>query len=65
MNEKLFNVVGTDELEESTFARYTTREKAQKAKEIFEAEGFEDDLDIVQDAIAIDTIEINGKVIEL
>lgn len=66
MNEmRLFNVVGMDDLEGTVFARCTTYEKAQKAKELIEAEGFEDMLDIVQDEMSINVIEINGELIEL
>jgi hypothetical protein len=66
MNEmRLFNVIGLDDLEGTVFARCTTYEKAQKAKELLEAEGFEDMLDIVQDEMPIDAIEIGGKLIEL
>lgn len=66
MNEiRLFNVIGMDDLEETVFARCTTYEKAQKAKELFEAEGFEDMLDIVQDEMPVDVIEIGREYIEL
>lgn len=65
MNEGLFNVVGTDDLEGTTFARCTTYKKAQKAKELLEAEGFEDMLDIVKDNLPIDTIKIGDKLIRL
>lgn len=66
MNEmRLFNVVGMDDLEGTVFTRCTTYEKAQKAKELIEAEGFEDMLDIVQDEMPIDVIEIDGELIEL
>ena len=66
MNDmRLFNVVGIDDLEGTTFSMCTTYEKAQKAKEILEAEGFEGLLDIVQDEIPIDVIEIGGEMIEL
>lgn len=66
MNDmRLFNVVGMDDLEGTVFARCTTYEKAQKAKELLEAEGFEDVLDIVQDEMPIDVIEIGGELIEL
>lgn len=66
MNDmRLFNVVGIDDLEGTTFAMCTTYEKAQKAKEILEAEGFEGLFDIVQDEIPIDVIEIGGEMIEL
>lgn len=62
---RLFNVVGIDDLEGTVFVRCTTYEKAQKAKELLEAEGFEDVLDIVQDKIPIDVIEIDGELISL
>jgi hypothetical protein len=62
---RLFNVVGMDDLEGTVFVRCTTYEKAQKAKELLEAEGFEDMLDIVQDEMPADVIEIGEKLIEL
>lgn len=65
MCERLFSVIGIDDLEGTTFARCTTYEKAQTAKELLETEGFEDILDIVQDELPIDVIEIGGKLIEL
>lgn len=65
MTEKLFNVIGIDDLNGMVFARCTTFEKAQKAKRMLEAEGFEDMLEIVQDKLLIDVIEIDNKVIEL
>ena len=66
MNDmRLFNVIGIDDLEGMVFARCTTIEKAQKAKELTEANGFEGMLDIVQDEMPIDVIEIGGELIEL
>ena len=65
MNERLFNVVGMDDLEGTAFARCTTYEKANKVKELLEAEGFEDMIEIVQDEISIDVIEIGGELIKL
>ena len=65
MNKRLFNVVGMDDLEGTVFVRCTTYEKANKAKELLEAEGFEDMLDIVQDEMPINVIEIGGELIEL
>lgn len=62
---KLYKVVGIDDLEGCIFAICTTLEKANIAKKKLENEGFEDMLDIVQDEIPIDTIEIDGKLIEL
>lgn len=62
---RLFNVIGLDDLEGTVFTRCTTYEKAQKAKELLEAEGFEDVLDIVQDEIPINAIKIGRELIEL
>lgn len=62
---RLYNVIGIDDLEGSTFARCTTYEKAEKAKEILEAEGFKEMLDIVQDEIPVDVIEIDSQLLEL
>ena len=65
MENRLFNVVGVDDLEGAVFARCTTHEKAQKAKELLEAEGLENMLDIAQDEMPVDVIEIGGELIEL
>ena len=65
MNERLFNVVGMDDLEGTVFARCTTYEKANKSIQLLEAEGFEDMLNIAQDEIPIDVIEIGGELIKL
>lgn len=62
---KLYNVIGIDDLEGTTFARCTTYEKAQEAKKILEAEGFENILDIVQDEIPVDVIEVDSQLLEL
>lgn len=65
MNERMFNVVGIDDLEGLVFARCTTHGKALKAKELLEAEGLENMLDIVPIQMLVDVIEIDGKLIEL
>lgn len=62
---KLFNVIGIDSLEGTVFARCTTYEKAVKAKEYLEQEGFEDMIDIVQDEIPINAIEVGSQMLEL
>lgn len=62
---RLYNVIGLDDLEGTVFARCTTYEKAQKAKEMLEAEGFENILDIVQDEIPVDVIEVDSQLLEL
>lgn len=65
MLEKLFNVIGIDDLDGMVFARCTTFEKAQKAKTLLEANGFEDVINIVQDKLLIDVIEVDNRMIEL
>ena len=45
--------------------RCSTYEKAKKAKELLENEGFKDVPDIVQDEMPVDVIEIDKKLIEL
>lgn len=62
---KLWNLIGIDDLEGLTFGRFTTDEKAIKAKNILENEGFDGALDIVQDSIPIDMINLEGKNIEI
>lgn len=64
-NKCLYNVIGIDDLEGTTFARCTTFDKSVAAKEIIENEGFEDMVEIVQDEMAVDVIEINGELINL
>lgn len=62
---KLFNVIGIDDLEGMVFARCTTYEKAIKAKECLEKNGFENIIDIVQDEIPVDVIEVDSQLLEL
>ena len=60
MGERLFNVVGLDDLEDIIFARCTTYEKAQKVVDLLVAEGFEDMITILQDELPVDVIEIDA-----
>lgn len=62
---KLYNVIGIDDLEDLTFARCTDRDKAEIAKAMLEAEGFENMLRIIEDNLEIDVVEINGKLVKL
>lgn len=62
---KLYKVVGMYELEDCTFASCTTYDKAKKALKIVEQNGFEDMVEIVQDAIPVDAVVIDEKIIEL
>ena len=61
----LFNIVGLDDLEGTTFARCTTKDKAERAVEMLKTEGFDDLIEIRQDKIPVDTVEIDGKLIAL
>ena len=63
--DRLYNVIGIDDLEGTTFARCTTLAKAVIAKDKLEKNGFEDMLNIVQDELPIDVVEIDGELIEL
>jgi len=65
MQTNLFNVIGIDSLDGTVFTRCTTYEKAVKAKELLEQEGFEGMIDIVQDEIPIDAIEVGSQMLEL
>jgi len=62
---RLYNVVGTDDLEGVIFASCTTHENARQAKELLEAGGWEGMLDIAQDELPLDTIKINDEIITL
>lgn len=64
-NNNLYNIVGIDDLEGTTFGRFTSHKKAIKAKEMIEANGFENMLEIVEDEMPVDTIEINNVMISL
>ena len=59
---RLFNVIGTDDLEGMTFARCTTYEKALKAKECLENNGFEDMIEV---AVGADLCAIHAQLLEL
>lgn len=61
----LYNVVGIDDLEDLTFARCTTIVKAERAKSMLEDEGLECMVRIVKDEVDVDTVEINGRIVEL
>ena len=64
-NIKLYNVIGTDDLEGTTFCRCTSYEKALNALELLEDQGFDGLLDIIQDEMPVDVIEIDGVLVEL
>lgn len=64
-NTHLYFVVGVDELENIIFAECTTHEKAKKAKEILDDEGYRDMIEIRRSNISIDTLIVNHKVVKL
>ena len=64
-NIKLYNVIGTDDLEGTTFCKCTSYEKALNALELLENQGFDGLLDIIQDEMPVDVIEIDGVLVEL
>lgn len=61
----MYNVIGLDDLEGMIFARCSNYEKARKAKELLEREGFAGMLVIEKDGLSIDTLKINEEVIRL
>ncbi len=61
----IFNVTGINGLDGTVFARCTTMEKASKAKEMLEANGFFGMVDIIQDKTPMDVVQIDGKTISL
>ena len=63
--ERLYNVIGTGDLKGTTFAKCTTYEKAQKAKEILGIHDLKDKLEIVQDEMPVDVIEVDSHLWEL
>lgn len=62
---QIWEVVGVDDLEGSVFAQCSTEEKANKAMQLLENEGFEDMLRVEQSGLRIDQIIIGDKLIQL
>lgn len=62
---QIWEVVGVDDLEGSVFAQCSTEEKANKAMQLLENEGFEDMLRVKQSSLRIDQIIIGDKLIQL
>ena len=62
---QIWEVVGVDDLEGSTFAQCSTEEKANKAMKLLENEGFEDMLRVKQSSLRIDQIIIGDKFVQL
>lgn len=65
-NIKLYNVIGINDLEGTTFCRCTSYEKALNALELLENQGYdESSFNIIQDEMPVDVIEIDGVLVEL
>lgn len=62
---QIWEVVGVDDLEGSVFAQCSTEERANKAMQLLENEGFEDMLRVEQSSLRIDQIIIGDKLIQL
>ena len=62
---QIWEVIGIDDLEGSVFAQCSTEEKANKAMELLENEGFEDMLRVKQSDLRIDQIMIGDKVVQV
>lgn len=60
--DKLYNIVGTDDLEGVIFARCTTEEKAKKAMNLLDIESIEISVDNFTN---LDTIRIGEELIKL
>lgn len=60
-----FYVKGIDDMAGQTFAKCTTIEKAQHAREILEEQGFASRIEIVKETLEEDTLLINSEKITL
>ena len=65
VNETIFRVIGTDDLEGTIFCYCSTYEKAVKAADLLQENGFDGLVDIVQDEFILNKIEIGDELIEL
>jgi hypothetical protein len=61
----IWEVNGIDDLEGTCFAQCSTKEKAEKAMQILEENGFENMLEVRQSCLKLDQISIGGKPIKL
>ena len=61
----LWEVTGIDDLEGKVFAQCTTKEKAHEAKNLAEANGFEDMLEVRKSCIPVDAVVIDGEIIQI
>ena len=66
MNEmQIWEVNGIDDLEGTCFAQCSTKEKAEKAIQILQKNGFEDMLMVEQSSLRLDELLIEDKMIQL
>ena len=61
----IWEVNGIDDLEGTCFAQCSTKEKAEKAMQILEENGFENILEVRQSNLRLDQLSIKGKLIKL
>lgn len=62
---QIWEVNGIDDLEGTCFVQCSTKEKAEKAKQILEENGFEDILVVKQSSLRLDQLLIRGELIQL
>lgn len=62
---QIWEVNGIDDLEGTCFAQCSTKEKAEKAMQILEENGFEDMLVVKQSSLQLDQLMIENKLIQL
>lgn len=62
---KIWEVNGIDDLEGTCFAQCSSKEKAEKAMQILEKNGFENMLIVEQSSLRLDQLLIEDKLIQL
>ena len=62
---QIWEVNGIDDLKGTCFAQCSTKEKAEKAMQILEENGFEDILVVEQSNLRLDKLVIQDKIIQL
>ena len=62
---QIWEVNGIDDLEGTCFAQCSSKEKAEKAMQILEKNGFENMLIVEQSSLRLDQLSIEDKLIQL
>lgn len=62
---QIWEVNGIDDLEGTCFAQCSSKEKAEKAMQILEKNGFENMLIVEQSRLRLDQLSIEDKLIQL